>query len=193
MTLPTLREKHGVAAAASLRRGGSVCLSVLILSILIALHSADAEQSRLHIGDPPPDLEWTTVDGDTLSWDSLREGRPLVMVFWATWCAVCKKDWPKLIELADRYAESPQAPAWAAVSIGEEPDNVAKVAKERHLPGWIIVDPREDNSDALGIEFIPTVCVLDTGGRLAYMGAPTVSKLDRLLEELTSSTKGDSQ
>ena len=172
---------------------GSVCRQVLpvvatlaVCVVLATATSAPAKGEYPTIGEPPPAMEWTSVSGETLSWDALREDRPLVMVFWATWCKVCRKDWPKLIELEQKYSEAPVAPAWAAVSLGEDADRVASVAKERELPGWIIADPDEENGRALGIEFVPLVCILDGDGRVAYIGDPKMKDLDRVLKKLTS-------
>lgn len=108
------------------------------------------------------------------------------MVFWATWCSACKKAWPDLKDLAARYAEAPAAPAWATVSLGEPPDTVASAARERDLPGVTIADPAERNGKSLGIPYVPTVLVLDAGGRVAYLGPPKRKDLDRVLERVTS-------
>ncbi|MFQ5511846.1 MAG: TlpA family protein disulfide reductase [Candidatus Krumholzibacteriia bacterium] len=166
---------------------------LVLCALLFVATTTRASSADLRIGEAPPDLAWLSVAGDTLSWDSMRQDHPLIMVFWATWCAVCKRDWPKLKELAGRYDDAPLAPVWAAVSVGEEPGKVARVAASRKLPGLIIADPGEKNGKIMGIEFVPVVCVLDADGRLAYLGPPKIGKLNRLLEDVTSNTKGESQ
>jgi len=176
----------------SLRRLAALFLFLGILAFVTGLASppvADAGKAKFKVGHKPPDLTWTSVSGEAMSWDELRQDRPLVMVFWATWCTVCKKDWPKLKKIAAKYEEMPLAPVWAAVSLGEKPDRVEKVARERELPGWIIADPKEANGEALGIEFVPLVCILDANGVVSYLGEPKIGTIDKLLGSLTSRNK----
>jgi thiol-disulfide isomerase/thioredoxin len=115
------------------------------------------------------------------------------MVFWATWCKACKKEWPKLQEISTRYAEGDQRPTWASVSLGEPADRVAKVAEERNLPGMVLYDPKERNGKSLGIDFVPTVCILDSRGRVAYNGPPKIKTIDKLLAKLTSEPKTEEE
>jgi thiol-disulfide isomerase/thioredoxin len=145
-----------------------------------------AEAGSLTPGKPPPDLGWQSASGDTLSWDDLAQGRPLVMVFWATWCKACRKEWPKLQELATRYADAPCSPAWASVGLGEPPERVARVAKERGLPGVVLVDPAEKHGKELEIAYVPTVVVVGSDGHVLYSGPSKVKKIERLLATLTT-------
>ena len=164
-------------------------LTIIVVSAILVLGTGDwARAGTPKKGKLPPPMQWTTVDGESLTWESLRGDRPLVMVFWATWCTVCKKHWPELQKLVTKYADAPSAPAWASVSLGEDAKRVADVAAKRKLPGWIIADPDEVNGKALGIEFVPTICILDSEGRVAYFGDPKVKIVDRLLKTLTSTS-----
>ena len=47
------------------------------------------------IGKPAPALVVTTLDGGTFDLEKLK-GKVVLVNYWATWCAPCKKDMPKL-------------------------------------------------------------------------------------------------
>ncbi len=51
-------------------------------------------------GDPAPDFELTTLDGDTVRLSDFR-GTPVVLNFWASWCTPCRAEFPLLRETHD--------------------------------------------------------------------------------------------
>ncbi len=144
-----------------------------------------ADKVEVKVGEPPPKLEWLSVAGDTLSWDDLRRDGTLLVVFWATWCTACKKDLPKIQDLYRSHSAN-GALAMATISLGEPADRVAKVVEKRKMEGIALVDPKEVNGKMLGIEYVPTVWLLDSEGRLVYAGPPKLKTIDRHLAEVTS-------
>jgi thiol-disulfide isomerase/thioredoxin len=64
-------------------------------------------------------MSFEQPDGRTLALATLR-GRPLLLNFWATWCAPCIKEMPML----DRFYREKQASGWSVVGLavdGAEP------------------------------------------------------------------------
>jgi len=53
---------------------------------------------------PAPPFSVRDLDGRTLRLQDLR-GRPVVLDFWATWCAPCRVSMPELDALQERFAE----------------------------------------------------------------------------------------
>ena len=51
------------------------------------------------IGGVAPNFEWNAPDGSTKKLSDLR-GRPVVMTFWATWCAPCRQEMPAMQRVA---------------------------------------------------------------------------------------------
>jgi peroxiredoxin len=49
-------------------------------------------------GQPIPDFDLPTLDGDRMVRLSDLRGSPVVINFWATWCAPCKQEMPLLVE-----------------------------------------------------------------------------------------------
>jgi cytochrome c biogenesis protein CcmG/thiol:disulfide interchange protein DsbE len=53
---------------------------------------------------PAPSFSIRTVDGKWMRMTDLR-GRPVVLDFWATWCAPCKSSMPHLSAIQSRYRD----------------------------------------------------------------------------------------
>jgi len=80
-----------------LRRGLAVAGAAAIPLPLVASPGADAAATFL--AGAYPDLQGAQVPLSSFG------GRPLVVNFWATWCAPCVKEMPDLDELARKYPD----------------------------------------------------------------------------------------
>lgn len=76
----------------------------LLLASLVALGlvagCGDSRTVRmLGPGDSLPELDLPALDGEPIELEDLRGDRPVVLNFWATWCAPCVHEIPTLREL----------------------------------------------------------------------------------------------
>src|SRR5262245_17181343 len=59
-------------------------------------------RAGIQVGNPAPDFQLATMDGAPISAADLR-GQPAVIVFWTSWCPVCKEEAPRINALAAEY------------------------------------------------------------------------------------------
>lgn len=112
---------------------------------------------------------WTginLVDGATLSFPQVLEGKPAVLLFWATWCPYCKAFMPAADRIQADYAE-------------HDVQIISFNAKERGVgdpkayidtldfPLVAIADADQIAED-YGVKFIPGLMVVDGQGRVVY-------------------------
>ena len=113
---------------------------------------------------PIPDLKFRDLAGHTQRLDSLR-GSITVISFWATWCAPCREELPRLSQLKRQYADS--GIRFLAISI-DEPKDRAKVEpflqrQNVALEVWVGADT--DSLGRLGLgNIVPGTLIIDENG-----------------------------
>lgn len=113
---------------------------------------------------PVPNIEFRTLDGAPISLDAFR-GKVLVVNFWATWCAPCKRELPSLDRLQSQVGTDDLAVL--AISIDRRgADKVAPYLKQVALPHLAVyLDQKNKLGRAFGAFGLPTTYVVDQRGR----------------------------
>ena len=92
-------------------------------------------------------------------------GKPVLIDFWATWCATCKESVPELAKLKAKYA----AKGLQIVSISVDKGSSSKVEKGARKLGisWqILLDPESTQSTTFGYTGVPALFLFDAHGKL---------------------------
>ncbi|HEX2540874.1 MAG TPA: TlpA disulfide reductase family protein [Caldimonas sp.] len=110
-------------------------------------------------------LSFERLDGTALAMRSLR-GKPLLLNFWATWCAPCVTELPLLDAFSREHAER-----WQVLGLAvDRPDPVRRFAAERALQLPLALAGMEgiELSRSLGnaAAALPFTVVFDSRGRL---------------------------
>ena len=111
------------------------------------------------------DLSFDRPDGSALTMSSFR-GRPLLVNFWATWCAPCIKEMPML----DRFYRDQQAAGWQVLGLAvDRPEAVKNFLSTMpvHFPIGLVGLEGVELSKALGNVNggLPFTVVFDAGGQ----------------------------
>jgi thiol-disulfide isomerase/thioredoxin len=118
-----------------------------------------------------------TLDGRNLRLDELR-GRPVILDFWATWCAPCRASMPHLSTMQVRYGTRGLVIVGLSVDDGP-PQEVRRFAERLRLRFPVALASESLLDDYGPIRSIPTTIFIDRRGRIVrrvvgYVDAETL-------------------
>lgn len=119
-----------------------------------------------------PEFELVTSAGDAVSKTTLRN-RPALLVFWAPWCNVCRKELPELASFYQR--DKPERLQVLSIGFADLRSNVEAFIKQR--PDVFVFPTAYDEdrwvAQAFKVRVTPTYVVLDANGQIVmtHLGA----------------------
>ncbi len=142
-----------------------------VLFTLILLGMAAAPAWSLDVGDPSPGFALETLEGKPVALADFKDKSPVMMVFWATWCPICKEELPQIKKIAADFG--PQGLAVLGINVGvNDSPRKAKVYHERYELNYpVAFDHGSEVSRAFGVAGTPTVVILDKRGIVRYRAA----------------------
>lgn len=161
-------------------------LAIVCIGVGIAAASACAAgaESRAQVA---PAHSLRAFDGTSTSIESLR-GQVVVLNFWASWCAPCRKelrllqDWTKGLDASRARV--------LAVSIDRDPRKAEKFVKETGLELPFYHDGPEGLAKSLDIPALPCTVVLDRAGKVVHVAeggrAETLQELRVVVERISA-------
>nr|WP_321486423.1 TlpA disulfide reductase family protein [uncultured Draconibacterium sp.] len=134
-------------------------------------------------GEKVPDFTTTDANGKEVSLDDLISDKKVILIdFWASWCAPCRKELPNVKANYDKYA----AKGFEVIgfSIDKDPKAWKKAVSDENLE-WPNFNDL-DISAQYKIKSVPTTYLIDNQGRLIaenIRGEELGKKLEELFEE----------
>ncbi|AUX26926.1 thiol:disulfide interchange protein tlpA [Sorangium cellulosum] len=166
-----------MSARARLRRiAAAAGVLVLVQALAVGLYWAverrrDAERpgrpfayERLDGTRPVPDAAFERPDGTSLHPGALR-GRPVLLHFWATWCAPCRAELPRLLELG-RELEEAGGLQLVAVSVDESWE-VVRAFFGGEVPPGVVRAGSPAVQRRFGVSTLPDTFLVEEDGTMA--------------------------
>jgi peroxiredoxin len=158
--------------------------NIIIVGCVALVLGAAASLALLPREKMAPEVRFATLAGERFATSELR-GKVVLVNFWATSCAVCVEEMPKMVDTYLKYA--PRGYEMVAVAMSyDHPNQVAAFAKGRALPFKVALDLDGAIAKGFGdVRVTPTTFVLDRRGRVLkqYLGEPDWAEFHRLLDK----------
>lgn len=127
----------------------------------------------------PADFTLRGLDGQPVSLSRFLGKKPVLLVFWATWCPECKAASPKINALHDGFpGEKMQI---LALDYRETPERVAAAVKSRGIRYPVLLDERGQVARAFGVVGIPTYVLIGRNGTVVYRDHVLPGDISRFL------------
>lgn len=136
-------------------------------------------------GDPMPDFNAVTVNGDQFNLAEFCKGKKLVLLdFWASWCGPCRREIPNLKEIYKKH----NADGFDIVSVSIDQDETPwkKAVSDEALSWTNLRDADSSISKLYKVSAVPTMYLVDGNGCLVaenLRGEELAAKIDELLSE----------
>lgn len=132
----------------------------LIFLVLLGISSGLVAQT-----EPAPEFNVASADGKRLSLSQFR-GRVVYVDFWASWCGPCRKSFPWLNQMHDRYGKA----GLQIIAINLDEDSQLAHAFLKQYPAGFTIgfDPTGDSAEAYGLRGMPSSYLIDRNGKLIF-------------------------
>ena len=138
-------------------------------------------------GKPAPGFKLSSMDGQEFSLSALR-GKVVLIDFWASWCAPCRKDMPALEKI---YADfGGRGLVMIGMDAGEDHDTVSKFLQQTELSYPIVLAGEMNVLESYSVTAFPTLVLIDRDGNIAlyHVGSGSEAELRAALAKLGLTT-----
>lgn len=162
--------------------------ALLILAALLVLLFAAIPAGAAEIGKPLPDLKGFALEGSVPA----ARGKVLLLDFWASWCGPCRKSFPVLEELHQRYKA--RGLIVLGVSVDEDAAAMKRFLQKNAVSFPSVRDQAHKLVGAMKISTMPTSVLVDRSGAIRFVnagfkGAETEALYRKQIEQLLSDSK----
>lgn len=155
-----------------------IALAILSVALIGTALAADKKiWAKSVLGKQAPDFvveKWLTAEPK-------REGKFVLIDFWATWCPPCRKSIPELNAFSKKFADK-----LVVIGVSDETEEKVMALKDPKLEYASAIDTKGRMKKELAVSGIPHVILIDPKGIVRWEGFPLLTG-----EELTEKVVAD--
>jgi len=141
---------------------------LIILAILletVALGSAEEKKiwAKSFLNQKAPEF----IVEKWLGPEPNRQGKFILVDFWATWCGPCRKAIPELNRIHKNFGEK-----LVVIGLSNEKEEVVRKMTDPQMTYFVAVDTQERLKRQVGVTGIPHVIIIDPKGIVRWEGFP---------------------
>jgi thiol-disulfide isomerase/thioredoxin len=157
-------------------------LTAILVAASLASAPAAAQDLGIEVGARAPAVTVQSLDGRQIDLGSYIGKTPMLIEFWATWCANCRELMPTLLDVEKKFGKKVKFVA-IAVAINQSPERVRRFLAAHPLPHDTFYDLEGKAAGAFDAPATSYVVVLDKTGRVVYTGLGGKQDLEAALRK----------
>jgi peroxiredoxin len=161
------------------------CMAVCVSCLAFVLISDQMDALDLGIpvetGQPAPDFQLATLDGELVSLQDFR-GQPVLLNFWAVWCGPCLEEMPVI---QDRFRQHYPDLVVLAIEEGDSPSKVRDYIEDEEF-SFVVLLGSDEVAKSYNVFAFPTSFFIDADGvvQSVVVGGMTADSLDLELQKI---------
>lgn len=140
-----------------------------ICAIVIVAGEAPAQDFGLPVGSRAPIASVQALDGSAVSLAQYVGKGPVLIQFWAAWCATCRQLMPSFERAKQVYGTRVKFVA-IAVSANESIERVRRYSVAHKFTHPVLYDASGEAVDRFNVPATSYIVVLDRQGKIVYTG-----------------------
>ena len=159
---------------------------LLLLACVLTGCSVSSQRSEPPtVGTVAPALTLPGLDGSMITLSDLR-GSVVIVNFWATWCAPCVEETPRLVQWHEQYKADGLQVLGVNALVRDSRDKVEAFVQDYHVTYPVVVDSEGNVVAQWLAQQMPRSYVIDRAGvlRFARIGVLTEKDFQRHIQPL---------
>lgn len=137
------------------------------------------------VGTTAPDFTLKTISGkSTISLHDYKE-TIVLLDFWASWCAPCKRSLPELQKLEEKFENL----KILAICIDDKQETGMEFMRRHQIDLSVLFDEEKKVAEAYNVESMPSALLIDQDGVIRFaLSGYTEEQLSQLMNEIDKLT-----
>ena len=132
-------------------------------ALAVAAMMVAAVASAVGAGEAAPPFALATAAGETVALDKLK-GRVVYVDFWASWCGPCRRSFPWMNEIQQKYGAA--GFTVVGVNVDKRRPDAEKFLQQTPATFTIVYDPAGKTPEAYGVKGMPSSYLVDASGKV---------------------------
>ena len=132
----------------------------------VVLAAVPALVHAVGVGEAAPAFSLATAKGDTVALDRLK-GQVVYVDFWASWCGPCKRSFPWMNELSERYGD--KGFTVVAVNVDKKREDAERFLAGTPARFTVVYDAPGATPAAWAVKGMPSSYLVDRSGRVVMV------------------------
>jgi len=138
----------------------------MLPAVLLAAFLATPPAWAAEPGQPAPAFALPTAKGETVALAQLR-GKVVYVDFWASWCAPCRRSFPWMNEMQQKYG--PRGFAVVAINVDKKRSDAERFLVQNPANFTVVYDEAGSTPAAYGVKGMPSSYLIDTRGNVTFV------------------------